>query len=242
MKTVKNDVEKFNLYAENLITQLAAQGAVSNKLLTNLFNVCQEVNDQPFVRHIEGKENAFDEGEQITPQQLMRVALQKYKTRVDNGTWESSTAEEERIMALEAELVQLQRRTNRSTNNRRGGNNTSNSSNSNQTNTTNNSSNNGNNNDNNNRRNKRKPRKPKPDWTKTPPTEAEKAAGSKKQVDNKWWWWCPKHNEWCRHKPEDCKGVNLPNANRAQAQPAAQTQAAATLIAPYSTDEDEDSE
>ena len=171
----------------------------------------------------------------------MRVALQKYKTRVDNGTWESSTAEEEGIMALEAELVQLQRRTNRSTNTRRGGHNTSNSSDSNQTNMTNNNSNNGNN-GNSNCRNKQKPRKPKPDWTKTPPTEAEKAACSKKQVDNKWWWWCPKHNEWCRHKPEDCKEVNLPNANRAQAQPTAQTQAAATLIALYSTDKDKDSE
>ena len=86
-----------------------------------------------------GKENTYDEGEEITPQQLMQVALQKYKTQIDNGTWQSLTAEEDRIMALEAEFVQLQRRTNTNSNNNRCGNNRNN-------NNTNNSNNNNSNN------------------------------------------------------------------------------------------------
>ena len=240
MGTIQNDVEKFNLYVEDLITQLAARGATSNKLLTKLFNAHQTVNDQPFVHYIKGKENTYDKGEAITPQQLMRVALQKCKTRINNRTWQSSTAEEDCIMALEAELVQLRCRTNTNSNNNRHGNNRNNN-NTNNSNNNNNSNNQNNNNNNNNQRKRKKEQKPKPEWTKVKPTEAEKAAGSKKQVDNKWWWWCPKHNEWCRHKPEDCKGVNVPNANDNNAQPTAQTQAAATLIAPYSTEEAEDS-
>ena len=38
MATVKNDIKKFNLCVEDLISQLAARGAILNELLTNLFN------------------------------------------------------------------------------------------------------------------------------------------------------------------------------------------------------------
>ena len=50
----------------------------------------------------------------------------------------------------------------------------------------------------------RKRRKPKPDWCFVAPKGKEK---KEKTVDGKQWWWCPKHKAWCRHRPENCKGI-----------------------------------
>ena len=41
-------------------------------------------------------------------------------------------------------------------------------------------------------------------WRFVKPTDAEK--GKPKTMNKKDWWWCPKHQAWCRHKAEDCKG------------------------------------
>ena len=75
-----------------------------------------------------------------------------------------------------------------------------------------------------------KKKKEVPAWKKVPPTDAEKAAGSKKFVNGHWYHWCYKHMMWTFHKPEDCKGVGWrPGKENVNVQE--------TVVAPYERQE-----
>ena len=89
IETVSNDIEKFNLYVEDLEAPLAARGHKSTELLMHLFTAYSGVKDSVFVRYIESKQNQYDEGASITTQELMATALAKFHTRKDSGLWEA---------------------------------------------------------------------------------------------------------------------------------------------------------
>ena len=182
----------FNKYVEELQAQLNARGATSTELLTNLFAAYQQVPDEVFQRYIERKENDYHDGTEITVRQLMNAALTKYQTRMDTGEWNVEDTKANQISALKAQLVQL--RNQRSTKKKDKDEDKKK-----------NSDNNG---------KKKKKYKPEP-WMLIKPTPEELEQGSVKEVDGKTWYWCPKHNKWCRHKPEECKGIGWkPNTKK----------------------------
>ena len=112
MQRVKSDVAKFNLHVEDLVAQLAARGLTSNELLINLFRAYQMCEDEVFKRYIEAKENQYGDGLSMTETELMQVALTKYQTRVDGGKWQALSAEQEKIVALEARLKRQEQQIN----------------------------------------------------------------------------------------------------------------------------------
>jgi hypothetical protein len=105
MAEVGCDISKFNLHAGNLKLSLAARGEVSTDLTTNLMTAYKTVKDHAFNSYIVKKEEQYDEGnEDLPPERLMHLAEQKYKILKQRGTWNAPTPEEEKIIALEAEL------------------------------------------------------------------------------------------------------------------------------------------
>ena len=200
--------------------QLAARGQSSTELIHNLFKAYVTVQDQVFVRYIESKENEYDDGNNITPEQLMQVALAKYETRKEAGVWEAPSSEKEEILALKAELVQLRKN---NFNNKKKEKPRSNAPNT-------------NNAEGKNKRSKgqyknKKNRNIKPDWMFVDPSTQEKENGPKKVVKDKTYYWCPKHGCWTRHKPQDCEEKGIKTEDKSTQE---------TVIAPYYDDSDQE--
>lgn len=89
--------------------QLAARGESSSDLLINLFATFMVVPDKKFVEYIEKQKDKFDQGEDVTTKKLMQVALTRYKDRKRSDTWQAPSAEAEQIMALTAQISDLQK-------------------------------------------------------------------------------------------------------------------------------------
>ena len=60
--------------------------------------------DKKFVECIEHKEEAYEDGEDMTPTILMHLTSNKYKTYKVWQVWNAPTEEDDNIIALEAEL------------------------------------------------------------------------------------------------------------------------------------------
>ena len=192
LPTVGNDIEKLNAYAATLLEQLAARGEVTHDMLTNLLKGYKAAKDKKFVEYIKKKEDDYEDGNNMTPEVLMELAVNKFKSMKQKGTWNAPSPEEEKILALEAKIQKLERQAKKPIKK-----------------------------DPPPKKNAKVKNQPKgkqslkkPDWMLKPPTDNEK--GKSKTVEKKEYWWCPNHKCWCRHKPSDCKGVgaNRDSANR----------------------------
>lgn len=182
MKTIDSDINKFNLHVRSLIRQLEKRRQTSQDLLTNLFKGYKAASDHRFVEYIERKEEEYEEGDDIYPDELMILAATKYKIRTRNGDWNAPTPEEAKILALEAKIQSMTKKEKK------------------------NSKDTGKDNkktekDRKNKGNHNK--KDKPAWMTKPPTENEK--GKSKKVDGKEYWWCEALKCWARHHPTDCR-------------------------------------
>ena len=56
------------------------------------------------------KEDAFEEGQDIDPDQLMQMALNKYRIFVDKGQWNAPSEEQQKIFVLQVELEKLKKK------------------------------------------------------------------------------------------------------------------------------------
>jgi hypothetical protein len=179
------DIEKFNAKVKTYQKGLAARGAASTDLLSNLFKAYKAVSDAEFTDYIRYHETKYDDGETITSERLMHLALNKYKMRVEKGLWNAPTEDQQKIIALEAQLEKIikargkqQAGSGKSSNPNKGKGNTG------------------------------KDGQPyvKPAWMKIAPKQGE---STKKTVDKKTYWWCTNHKSWCRHSTDKCKGRNI---------------------------------
>ena len=107
MIKVQSNITLFNDYVKDQITNLTARGEKSEDLLTNLWKAYFVVSDKNFVRYIQGKKDAYDEGEDIHRDSLMTLAENKYKALVVEGKWNSLSEEQNQIISLTAELKKL---------------------------------------------------------------------------------------------------------------------------------------
>ena len=71
MKKVDLDIVEFNKYIDMQVKALTARGQATNDLLTNLFTSYKAASDKKFVEYIEHKEEANEDGEDVTPMILM---------------------------------------------------------------------------------------------------------------------------------------------------------------------------
>jgi hypothetical protein len=187
MIEVGSDIQKFNLHVLSLLEQLYARGGMTEDLLTNLLKGYEAASDKEFVKYIKNKEDEYDDGAEITENQLMESALNKFKIRQAKHIWNAPMEEEEKIIALEAKIEKMQKANKGKTASSKTGENK--------------------------HRNKRdkdeksKGKYTKPEWKLIPPKPGE---STKKTVKGKDYWWCPNHKAWCRHTKDQCQGKNVP--------------------------------
>lgn len=101
--TVDSDIGKFNQYVKLLVQSLMARNQKTSDLLINLFKGYGAVSDEVFRAWLMRKQDDHEEGEELTPDELMIAAKNKFDTMVEKGTWNAPTAEE-KIVALEAKF------------------------------------------------------------------------------------------------------------------------------------------
>ena len=101
--TIDSDIGKFNDHVKSLVQALAARNQTTTDILINLFKGYGAVSDVEFRGWLTRKQELHEEGTEITPDELMLAAKNKYDTMVERGSWNAPTAEE-KIVALEAKL------------------------------------------------------------------------------------------------------------------------------------------
>ena len=110
LPTIGHDIVKFNTYVKLLIDGLRSRGETTQDLLINLFKGYMACSDREFIAYIKRKQDAFEEGMDIEPDQLMKNAADKYKTLLQKGSWNAPDANEEKILALQSEIRKLKKK------------------------------------------------------------------------------------------------------------------------------------
>jgi hypothetical protein len=196
------NILKFNDWVNKQVAGLEARGETTSDLLVNLFKGYDVVPDAEFKADISDSRRKYDRGEELTAEQLMLQAQNKYKNRVQSKTWNAPSDEQEQIIALQASLALLTKKGN--TGNNKGGQQQGNASRQKPK-----SGNKGN-------RNPKKSRTGignaqerdgdylnatgKWSWLKVAPKSGEKLT---KTHDGKQFFWCKNHSRWGRHAPAD---------------------------------------
>ena len=189
---IESNIIKFNGYVKLLVNNLAARGQRTEDLLTHLFKGYQAASDRTFVRYINEKIERYEEGEDIHSDTLMQLADNKFRLMKERGTWDAPSAEEEKILALQAEVEKLKNRKRKS--DRQSDSKTKKTTSSKK------------------KPSKagKKPQQEKPDWMHTRP--AEKDLHKPRVWNGKDWWYCHPDTggkcdgEYRRHKPSQCEG------------------------------------
>jgi hypothetical protein len=191
MREQDSDIEAFNDYVLGLVSKLHARGEQTQDLLVNLFKGYKACKDAEFVDYIKKKEDLYEEGGEVSYQQLMDWSINKYKTRKESEQWCQRTTEEETIIALQAQVNNLMVQKKPSypagkpsgfgkKDYKQGFK---------------------------NNKGKGKPRAGDyPAWMVVPPKTGEKQY---QKVEGKDYHWCPNHNRWTRHRPSECKGIGF---------------------------------
>ena len=104
MAKVQSNIIAFNKYVKEQRTDLKARGGRTEDLLTNLWKAYLLASDKTFVRYIQNKKDAYDEGQDINEDSLMQLAENKYKTLVNEDKWNALTMEQKQIISLTAEV------------------------------------------------------------------------------------------------------------------------------------------
>ena len=119
IKDVKSDVEVFNDHVRTMVSGLEARGEQTLDLLANLFKGYMCVTDSSFVEFIKRKKDAYEEGEiELTPEQLMESAANKFNALKQSGRWQQASEQDEKIIALQAKIKLLEEKRNKKTKNK----------------------------------------------------------------------------------------------------------------------------
>ena len=190
MMKIGSDITKFNGYVKLLESSLTARGQRSEALLTHLFKGYLAASDKVFVKYITEKMDRYEEGDEMSADALMQLADNKFRLLKERDEWDAPSAEEEKLLALEAEIERLKKGKKRkseakeqkgSSNNKR----------------------------NNNKSSKNKGMD-KPSWMFKRPSDDE--LHKPRKWNGKDWWYCGNETggkcdgEYRRHKPQDCRG------------------------------------
>jgi hypothetical protein len=107
--TIGADITKFNGFVKLFIDLLAAHGKTMTDLLTNLFKSYLAVNNKTFLAYIGRKQENYEEGNGIATEDLMTMADNKSKLLKEGNRRNTPSEDEEKILALHAEIKTLQK-------------------------------------------------------------------------------------------------------------------------------------
>ena len=195
MTTVNSDIEKFNQYVRQKQQDLLYRGEDTQDLYANLFKGYLACSDGDFRSYVQRIIDRYNEGENMSINDILAKALTKYMELKQAGTWNKPSADQEKIIALTASFEALKDKNlklanslsshsgtkarntkSKSTKNKRKGNTKSNKS-------------------------KIKDERDYA-WKKVPPSNSEPKTKIK---DDKTYHWCDEHMAWTLHTPEECK-------------------------------------
>jgi hypothetical protein len=109
MEEKKSNIKEFNARVDQLTSSLLARSQRIPDLITNLFSGYKTCADQTFVKYISGKEELYEDSTiDLTRQQLMKMALEKYKVLTTKNAWMKKTDQELEFIALKAKLDLLE--------------------------------------------------------------------------------------------------------------------------------------
>ena len=99
------------MYVKKQVFSLRARGEYTSDLLMNLFKAYMVSSNKAFVRYIEKKLEAWEDGMLVvSPDQLMLWARQKFDLLKEKGVWNAPSEEEEKLIALRAEVAFIKKR------------------------------------------------------------------------------------------------------------------------------------
>jgi hypothetical protein len=105
MEEEKSNVKNFNTKVNLYVLALQARDAPVPDIITQLFKAYKNCGDAAFAKYIETKEDLYlDRSVDYDRQQLMRLALEKYKTIEQTGKWLQKSEEQLEFIAMKAEL------------------------------------------------------------------------------------------------------------------------------------------
>jgi hypothetical protein len=109
MKKHKNNITEFNVAVSDTVTQLEALDATCEDLLVNLFDAYKSVPGAAFVEYVKNLELRWEEDStmQLPPESLMFKTNERYKALSLKGEWGAASADQRRIIALQATLVAM---------------------------------------------------------------------------------------------------------------------------------------
>ena len=109
MGEIGSDITKFNGYVMMLIEMLHTRGETTSDILVNLFKGYATASDATFRGYISRQRERYDDDEIIPFGLLMLRAGNKYKSLKEQGLWNAPTADQSKILALEAQSKQLKK-------------------------------------------------------------------------------------------------------------------------------------
>ena len=110
LEEIDNDITKFNKYVKVLMHHLHARGETTNDLLANLFKAYAACSDQSFVRYIADLQNKWEENEDLTANELMLKAENKFRILQSKDKWQAPSQQEEKLIALEATISDMKKK------------------------------------------------------------------------------------------------------------------------------------
>ena len=109
MRTIDSDISRFNTHVKLLVQALTARNQTTSDLLINLFKGYRAVSDEAFRGWLQRKQDYQEEGNDLTPDELMQAAKNKYDTMVETGEWNAPT-NEEKFVALNSTVKDLSKK------------------------------------------------------------------------------------------------------------------------------------
>ena len=108
MIEVGSDITKFNQHVKDCLDTLHQYGQSTLDLTDNLYKGYLQATDPNFVTYIKQKYSEYQEGKgPATNTELMQLANERFKILTDAGTWNAASDEDDKIIALEAQVKQL---------------------------------------------------------------------------------------------------------------------------------------
>ena len=106
--SVKGDIELVHTYFDNNHSQIIARGDLVDDPVDILFSAYAAVPCSNFRQYIKRKHEAYTDGTLIIAyDELILLATNKYNLLKQEGTWGAKSLDEERIVAMQAELTAL---------------------------------------------------------------------------------------------------------------------------------------
>jgi hypothetical protein len=196
--TIKGDIKLLHSYFDSNHTQIIARGATVDDPVDILFSAYMVLPFNNFRSYIKRKQNAYTDGTlTLMHKELIMLATNKFNLLKQEGTWGGKSPDEDKIVAMQAELtalggqfqlaLNLKRAAGAKDDSKAGGKKQGGGDNRKQKNKKNNT-------------NKKKQKRDE-NWKKMPPKEGE---SHEMKIKGCTWYWCKHHMAWGNHKEELC--------------------------------------